>query len=74
MQDLISAAILIATLLGGTIAAEKIHHAVREAALTKAAHGLPSLSKFSSRMTLDHTANQRHSGIHPNRDITDDLK
>jgi hypothetical protein len=51
MQDLISAAILIATLLGGTVAAEKIHNTVREAALTKAAHGLPSLSHFASELT-----------------------
>lgn len=51
MQDLISAAILIATLFGGTYAAKKISDEVRVAALTKAAHGLPSLSHFSQRLT-----------------------
>ena len=56
MQDLISAAILIATLYGGTVAATKIHDAVREAALTKAAQGLPSLSTFSHALTKDEHA------------------
>jgi hypothetical protein len=51
MQDLISAAILIATLIGGTVAAEKIHNAVREAALTKAAEGIPHLSHFAFKLT-----------------------
>jgi hypothetical protein len=51
MQDLISVAILIATLFGGTVAAEKIHHAVREAALTKAVQNIPSLSPFSRTLT-----------------------
>jgi len=51
MQDIISAAILIATLYGGTVAATKIHDAVREAALTKAAQGLPKLSTFGHALT-----------------------
>ena len=51
MKDLINIAVLIATLYGGTVIAEKIHHAVREAALTKAAQGLPSLSSFSHVVT-----------------------
>jgi hypothetical protein len=51
MDELISIAVLIATLFGGTIAANKIYCSVREAALTKAAHGLPSLSTFSHALT-----------------------
>jgi len=34
MKELIGIAVLIATLYGGTIAAEKIHESVREALLT----------------------------------------
>lgn len=51
MQELISTAILIATLFGGTYVAKKISDEVRVAALTKAARGLPSLSKFSHQLT-----------------------
>lgn len=51
MQELISIAILIATLFGGTYAAKRITDEVQIAALTKAAHGLPSLSKFSQKLT-----------------------
>jgi len=50
MQDLISIAIIIATLFGGTYTAKKIYEEVKVAALTKAAHGLPSLSKFSQKL------------------------
>ena len=51
MENIINTAILVATLYAGTMAAEKFHDAVREAALTKAAQGLPSLSKFASGLT-----------------------
>jgi hypothetical protein len=51
MQDLISTAILIATLFGGTMVAKKISDDVRVVALTKAVHGIPSLSKFSHGLT-----------------------
>lgn len=51
MENLISTAILIATLLGGTIIAGRIHHAVREAALAKAAQGLPRLSALAVSLT-----------------------
>jgi hypothetical protein len=51
VKDLISIAVLIATMYGGTIAAEKIYCAVREGALTKAAHGLPGLSPFAAALT-----------------------
>jgi hypothetical protein len=51
MNELISIAVLIATLYGGTVIGEKIFVSVRTAALTKAAQGLPSLSKFSHGLT-----------------------
>jgi len=51
MQELISTAILIATLFGGTYTAKRITDEVRVVALTKAAHGLPSLNKFSHGLT-----------------------
>ena len=51
MKDLIRIAILVATLFGGTIAAEKIYSSVREAALTRAAKGLPGLSPFADSLT-----------------------
>jgi hypothetical protein len=54
MEELISVAVLVATLFGGTIAADKIYCAVRQAALTKAAHGLPSLSSFAHALTAKH--------------------
>lgn len=59
MQDLISAAILIATLLGGTFAAERIHNSVREASLTKAASGVPRLSRFASVLTAPHSSKRK---------------
>ena len=62
MQDLIIAAILIATLYGGTVAATKIHDAVREAALTKAAQGLPRLSAFGHALTSHDRNKVRDSG------------
>ena len=51
MKDLISIAVLVATLFGGTIAAERIYSSVREAALAKAARGLPGLSPFADSLT-----------------------
>jgi hypothetical protein len=56
MQEIISAVFLIATLFGGTVMADKIFHKVREAALTKAAQGLPKLSSFSSELTMTRNA------------------
>jgi len=56
MRELISIAILIATLFGGTLVAEKIYRSVREAALTKAAHGLPNLSPFAKTLTRNSTS------------------
>jgi len=54
MKELIGIAVLIATLYGGTLAAGRICELVREAALTKAAHGLPKLSPFAASLTRGH--------------------
>ena len=51
MEELISIAVLVATLYGGTLATEKIYVTVREAALTKAAQGLPRLAPFAASLT-----------------------
>lgn len=51
MNDLISAAILIATLFGGTVAADRIYVSVRKAALEKSAKGLPNLSPFARKLS-----------------------
>jgi hypothetical protein len=51
MENLISTAILIATLFGGTFLAGRIHHAVREAALTKTAQGPPKLAPFAASLS-----------------------
>lgn len=51
MKELISIAILIATLYGGSILGNRILDSVREAALAKAAHGLPRLSTMSGSLT-----------------------
>ena len=51
MNELISTAILIATLFGGTVAADKICVSVRRAALEKSAKGLPMLSPFAKQLT-----------------------
>lgn len=60
MKELISIAILIATLFGGTLAAEKIYSSMREAAFSKAAQGLPPLSPFARTLTKE--SNQRERG------------
>lgn len=57
MKDLISVAVLIATLYGGSIVGDRIIHSVREAALTKAASGLPRLSSLSRSLTSQKTEN-----------------
>ena len=70
MKDLISIAILVATIFGGTVAAEKIYSSVREAALTKAAQGLPGLSPFAASLTRNHNRakylNPNKAGSNPN--------
>ena len=51
MKELISVAVLIATLYGGSVLGNRILNSVREAALTKAAIGLPRLSTMSRSLT-----------------------
>jgi len=51
VEELISIAVLVATLYGGTLATEKIYTAVRDVALTKAAEGLPKLAPFAESLT-----------------------
>ena len=51
MNELINIAILVATLFGGTMVAEKIFVSVRETALSKTAQGLPRLSPFAKSLT-----------------------
>ncbi len=51
MNDLVSTAILIATLFGGTGAADKIYVSVRRTALEKSAKGLPELAPFAQQLT-----------------------
>jgi hypothetical protein len=60
MQDIISAVILVATLFGGTVAADKIYHAVQRAALTKAAQGLPPLSNLAAALTKSKGGVEHH--------------
>ncbi len=51
MNDLISTAILIATFLGGSVAADKIYISVRKAALEKSAKGLPNVAPFARQLS-----------------------
>lgn len=47
MKEIISAIVIIASILGSTAALKGFHDAVRKAALEKAAQGLPSLEGMS---------------------------
>ena len=47
MKEIISAVVIIASILGGTAAIKGFYDAVRKAALEKAAQGLPSLEGMS---------------------------
>lgn len=51
MKELVGIALVVTALFGGTIIAEKIYVEVRQAALTKAAQGLPRLSPFAIKLT-----------------------
>lgn len=51
MDKIISAVLVLGMLFGGTVALKSIHDWVREAALTKASQGLPSLSSFTKKLT-----------------------
>jgi hypothetical protein len=65
MKELISLAALIATLYGGTRLADKIYVSVREAALTKAATGLPPLAPFARTLTNQKNKGSAHSRPKP---------
>lgn len=47
MKEIISAIVIIASLLSGTVALKGFHDTVRRAALEKATRGLPSLEGMS---------------------------
>jgi hypothetical protein len=47
MKEIISIVVIIASILGGTVALIEFHDTVRRAALEKAAQGLPSLERMS---------------------------
>lgn len=51
MKEVISAIVIITSVLGGTAALKGFHDAVRKAALEKAAQGLPSLEGMSRALT-----------------------
>jgi hypothetical protein len=50
MKDLISAAIVIASLFAGTRYAEQIHNAMRKAAFEKVSHGLVRLGDLNRQL------------------------
>lgn len=51
MTDLINIAVVVFLLFGGTKSAEKIYISTREAALKKAAQGLPKMTPFTKTLT-----------------------
>lgn len=51
MKELVSVAILIASLCGGSIVGIRILRSAREVTLTKASRGLPRLSPLSHSLT-----------------------
>lgn len=50
MKELISVAVLIASLFGGMKITTVVHDFVRRAALEKASHGLPSLPYINTKL------------------------
>lgn len=55
MKEIISAVVIIASILGSTAALKGFHNVVRKAALEKAAEGLPSLEKMSAALQRSKT-------------------
>ena len=53
MNDLVNIAVVVMLLFGGTMTAEKIYVEVRQAALEKAAQGLPKLAPFAKSLTYE---------------------
>lgn len=68
MNEIISAVVFVVFLCSGAFAADRIYRAVEVAALTKAAHGLPSLTSFGHALT-----SYKPSG-HNKRSPTHDVK
>lgn len=50
MKEIISAIVIIASILGGSAALKGFHDTVRQAALEKAAKGLPSLVEMTKAL------------------------
>lgn len=67
MKEVISAIVIIASVLGGTAALKEFHDAVRKAALEKAAQGLPSLEGMSRALTTPAKADKRSPTKQGNR-------
>lgn len=51
MKELISVAVLVASMYGGSLLGEKILKTVQKEAITKTAQGLPPFSTFSHALT-----------------------
>lgn len=51
MKEIISAALMIVSIWGGTAALKSIHDGIRKAALEKAAQGTPPLTGFANALT-----------------------
>jgi hypothetical protein len=63
MKDLVSLAVLICTIFAGTKTLGATSNEVRRAALTKASHGLPSLSVFATQLQ-SHNGNRQPAQAH----------
>ena len=50
MKEIISAVLLLVSIVGGGVALKNLHDIVRKAALEKASQGLPSLSEISRNL------------------------
>jgi len=53
MKEILSAVILLVSLLGGTALLSKIHDSARKAALEKASKGLPSLTELNRSLGVN---------------------
>lgn len=59
MKEIISAIVIIASILGGTAALKEFHDSVRKAALEKSAQGLPSLTEMTRSLQRKKPENKR---------------
>lgn len=62
MKEIISAVVILATLIGGGAALKSFHDAVRRAALEKAAKGMPSLTDMSKALQRAPNAQLKQAG------------